>query len=177
MALILNTNDNQQGFYKKILIDKCYANIDGLYIAVAVFKSKADREKDKLRSNDIQTFLSNIEFKIEEIKNIQDETLKIEQSLLFEPVIKIITNFFSHIYKGLGDELNLSLFSEKEISSAKEYGFKKEWIEDPVIVVSQDTMWIEEYKQQEFNIESFYELLKNKIYTDQNGNLLVENDL
>jgi hypothetical protein len=177
MALIVKADNVEKNFYKKILLDKCHANINGIYAVVVTFKNKEEREKDKSRIDAVQSFISNVEFKVEELRNMIDENLRVQQSSEFEPILKITTNFFFHIYKSIVEEDQRSEFSEEELTLAESYGFNREWVQNPVIVVKEEEIWLEEYNQQEFTLETFYSILKEKIYTDKNGYILVEDDL
>jgi len=178
MAIILKTKDTEEGFYQKIILENCYININGLYIATIVFKNKEERDKDKSYQSNIQNFINNYNFKLEEIQNIQDETLKSQQREIFEKVQIFSHNFIGRMYIGLQDEnKERPKLDEEALIEAEKYGFKREWYENPVVIVRQDEIRVEEYKKQEFNLESFYNSLKENIYTDENGNLLVQDDL
>jgi hypothetical protein len=172
MALIIkNENDN----YQKILIDRSFINSDGLYVATIVFKSKFERDKDKSRNNDFNLFFSNLEKKVEEIKSISDEIERSKEESKLSLALEIRDNFNRYTYKISGQET--PSLSEAEFEKLKEYGFNRDWCEDPILVVRTDVIFLEEYNKQDFTLESFYNLLKKNLYTDKNGKLLVEDDL
>jgi hypothetical protein len=178
MAIILKTKDNEDGFYQKIILENCYININGLYVETIVFKNKEERNKDKNRQKDIDNFIYNYNSKLEEIENIQDETLKSQQREIFEKVQIFSHNFIGKMYIGLQDEnKERPALDEEALAEAEKYGFKKEWYENPIVIVRHDKIRVEGYKKQDFSLDAFYASLKNNIYTDKDGNLLVEDDL
>jgi hypothetical protein len=177
MAIILKTNDSENNFYQKIILDKCYINNDGLYVSTIVFRNKQERNKDKLRAKEIDVFAANYDKKINEIDNIVDEKVKINEVNLFAKVQEVARNIFSRIYIGPLESLADRVpFQEDFLIEAEKYGFKREWYEDPIVIVREDLIRLDSYKKQDFNLASFYEILKQNIYTDEKGNILVEDD-
>jgi hypothetical protein len=179
MALILKTNDKENNFYQKIILERCYINIDGLYIATLVFKNKEERDKDKVRQKDVLNFISNYEFKLQEVNSIQDEQLKFTQKDIFAKVESVAQQLFSYMYIGANQNISerANIFPEDYLTESEKYGFKREWFSNPSIIIREDLIRVDDYKKQDFTLESFYQSLKENIYTDINGNILAEDDL
>jgi hypothetical protein len=177
MAIILKTNNHEEGYYQKIILDRCYINMNGLYIGTIVFKNKDERDKDKLRQKDLVKFIDNYNFKLEEIENLEDGPLKLEQVLLFDKVKIAANNLIGNMYVGLKNQDERITIKEEYLIEAEKYGFKREWYENPIVLVKEDEIRVSDYNKQDFNLESFYQSLKENIYTDKDGNLLVEDDL
>jgi hypothetical protein len=180
MALILKKENNN---YQKILLNQCFINKDGLYISTIVFKNKSERDKDKSREIEIESFKNNIyelfeylkQFENQSEENITDEVKSKISDYIFLNYIYNNLKKVLYNYEGLKNEmLNLNN-KQKEILI--ENSFKVEWYNDPVILIREDEIWAGEYNKQDFTLESFYESLKNNVYTDLEGNLLVEDDL
>jgi hypothetical protein len=178
MAIIINYPDNQEhDFYQKIRMDRCFIDANGLYISTIVYKSKAEREKEKSRMSTIKYFINNYFSKIRSIEAIEDvEERKIRLDDFINKAGKIANNMDSIAYKRIGSTERIPL-SQDEIKSAEEIGFLLEWYLDPTVLVREDVMFVESYKKQDFSLDSFYKSLKDNIYTDENGKLLYTDDL
>lgn len=177
MAIILKTNDDEQDFYQKILFNESYATANGIYIGTIVFKNKIERDKDKLREPKIQLFLSNIFNMASTIKTIESAEEQNNQFILNEKAFKIAHYLPFYRYKYNHTDQEEFVFSEEEYQEAEQHGFEREWILDPVILIRKDTIRIDDYNKQDLSLESLYTIFKENIYTDANGNLLVEDDL
>jgi hypothetical protein len=177
MALILNIAE-EKGFYQKIILKKSFINIDGLYLATIVFKNKQERDLDKSREPLIESFMFNVQNLFKEMENIPDDDekkiyfLKNEQNEL----LYVFNNFNRLAFKYPNQEV-LTDMTEKIMSTAEKYGFKKEWYLDPVEVIRTDLIRSDNYKKQNFDLPTFYDSLKRNLYTDENGNLLVADDI
>jgi hypothetical protein len=178
MAVILKTNDEENGYYQKIILENCYINIDGLYVETIVFKNKTERDKDKSRQLELKNFIDNFNSKLSEIENIEDEELKNKEIEEFSKVKWIANILMTGMYIGsIDDPSTRTELIEDFVLEAEKYGFKKEWYNNPVVIVRRDQIRVEEYKGQNFNLAEFYQSLKRSIYTDKDGKLLVEDDL
>lgn len=180
MALILKKENNN---YQKILIDKCYITKNGLYVATIVFKDKFEREKDKSREKAVSAFKQNVYDLFQELKQFEGQA---EESLTDEVRLKLkeyiyLNYVYNNIrkvlydFQGLTGEMLEIDSSQREI--LEKYDFDFSWYENPVILIREDVIWSGEYQNQDFTLESFYNSLKENIYTDSEGNLLIEDDL
>lgn len=61
---IINTTDNS---YHRVDIKNSYATSNGIHVVVYVYESKAEREKEKSRHDNIKKFLDNVKNKLVEI--------------------------------------------------------------------------------------------------------------
>jgi hypothetical protein len=182
MAIIIN----QDNSYEKIVYDGCYINKNGLYTYLVTYKSKAERDKEKLIEQSVSEFLKKFNNEAKEIEflNITPETEDLELKSRFENFQKlyyIVNNLHNILYKieyVIEDQKNNFIdLTDEELSLLAQYGFQAGWNKNPVIILRKAIVLSDSYKKQEFNLESFYNSLKENIYTDENGNLLVQDDL
>jgi hypothetical protein len=176
MAIILNTNDVEQNYYQRIILENSFININGLYLFTHVYKTKSEREKEKLRQPLINQFLNNYNIRRNEISLIENDLEKQFQFIELDKIGRVIDVMNNFCYLGLNDKVEFTLKPE-DIEEAKKYGYMEEWCLDPIILVRQDSIYVEEYKKQDFNLETFYQSLKDNIYVDKDGNILYVDDL
>jgi hypothetical protein len=177
MAIILNTNNEEQNYYQRIVIENSFININGLYLFTHVYKTKAEREKEKLRQPFVNKFYSNYKNLIEGIDEIQNSLEKDFKIIEVNKVSRVFDAMQNFYYIGLNDNPELLLNSE-DVEEAVKYGYDPEWCLNPIVLVRQDLFFVEEYNKQDFTLESFYNSLKNNTYTDPNtGKILYIDDL
>jgi hypothetical protein len=171
MAIIL-----EQEKYQKIFLEGCFINKDGVYVSVVTFKDKQEREKEKQRELDLNNFISEIQVKKEELNQLEKES---EEYLNLYNIIEdseYIVNHLLYVVYKLESNEHIEL-NEKILSSAKLLGFKEEWATNPVIIIGKELFRIGDYNKQDFNLETFYPMLKDYWYKDGNGGYIVTDDL
>jgi hypothetical protein len=195
MALIFKTQE-ELGHYQKIRLEGIFINKDGMYVETIVFKDKANRELDKNRSPFFPIFL-------EQIKNKNLEMLTLPDGLKFEDydgyteqdidkVPQIIidrNNFFNEFHKAVYvlENFEKAVYQiegqprlelpEDFLVEAEKYGFIREWYTNPVIIIRTDIIRVGDYNKPDFDLPTFYNLLKQNIYTKEDGTIIVEDDL
>lgn len=181
MAIIIKIPE-ELNRYQRLLLESAFINVNGLYLATLVYKDKNERIKEKLRESLINSFFVNYENKKKELSplyNLEESSLSEVQLIELENFSKIhyiLTHLEKILYHYESDENRITV-SESSLLEAEKYGFERIWYTDPVVLIRKDIIRIEDYKKQDFTLDSFYNLLKTNVYTDSNGNLLVEDDL
>jgi len=169
MALIV-MDGNQKGEYQKILLDRFYINLNGLYVTAIVFENKEQRDKDKARNPLVASFMQNIAIESERRKQIYPEG-----SILTEEQILDNENFSKAEYIAINYDLALWKWqnqTEEEriqlkddfLVEAEKYGFQREWYTNPIRLMREETFWTDQYNKQDFTLEAFYSLVKENIY-------------
>jgi len=178
MAIILKVENEEKNYYQRVILEKSFININGIYLTTMVYKNKKDRDKEKVRKIEIQNFLKNFSDKITEISSLENDEIKQIEISKLEKAAKITDFLDSVIYttNQTTDDNRIKL-DPTDVEEAVNYGFNIEWYNDPIHIVRQDIIRVGDYNNQDFNLETFYSMLKNNIYTDQNGNVLVIDDL
>lgn len=182
MGLIIKT-PAETGEYQRLLLDQSFININGVYVATLVYKNKDERIKEKAREVALKEFLINSQNKQRELSNLIQivgevrltDTQKAEITN-FAPVSYLLNQLEKVIYK-YQSEQNRRSIPEAVLQEAEKYGFSREWATDPVILIRKDVIRLDDYKKQDFTLDVFYTTIKENIYTDNKGNLLVEDDL
>jgi len=187
MALTLKI-EKEFDSYQKIDYNNCFINKDGIYLSTIVYKNKNEREKEKIRSPLFSLFLDNI---MKEYQRVLSLTDNLEKENIFNSYLhKIIYIareikeicykyfYYPEVFQDNPDfqEPERIFIDDNTMSKIKEFGFQEEWYNDPILLIRKDMILVEEYKKQDFTLETFYPILKN-IYKDENGNLLAEDDL
>ena len=103
--------DNRNKEYYKVNQSKSFGNIDGLYIEVIVYLTKEDRDKEKMRQREIETFMYNVSTKI---NNLRQEGNENDMETLYQ-LEHIVNSFNSNIYHVSGEEKNSSSFRPRFI--------------------------------------------------------------
>jgi hypothetical protein len=156
----------EDGLYQKIDIRRCFINADGMYVTTTVFKNKAERDKEKERYQLIMEFVQNVYDEEMRVNSLEDaaERGALQADLQEAAYISKQVEFFVQRY----ENTELADVNERQLSEAEKYGFDRSWYEDPVILVRDDTIWVGQYNKPDFTLESFYNILKENIYTPAN---------
>lgn len=164
---IIDKNTNE---YYKIIQHECYANIDGLYLSVAMYDSEAERIKEKNRENLILEYINNMIVLEESIPNI-------EEIGDHHPILIYYHLFDRTIVPKNNQILGLDGFTEDQVREAEKYGFDRKWFIDPVIIGSKFIIRVKDYDGDSFDLESLYGHLKNRFNGSYiNGDLILFND-
>jgi hypothetical protein len=181
MAFILKSENNR---YQKIILNETIITMDGVYAKTLVFKNLEEREKDKSRLNSISKFLKNVKIFLslieEEILKKENITENEKEAAEDAITLKRITEKSDLIFYTLEfmeKQRRPIQLSENEISIAEKYGFERVWYDSPIIITREDRIWIGPYERDELSLSSLYSKMKKYIYTDQNGNTVVEDDI
>ena len=195
MALIFKTQE-ELGHYQKIRLEGIFINKDGMYVETIVFKDKANRELDKNRSPFFPIFLEQIKNKNLEMLTLPDglkfedydgyteaDIDKVPQIIIdrnnffkeFHKAVYVLENFEKAVYQIEGQP-RLEL-TEEFLLEAEKYGFIREWYTNPVIIIRTDIIRVGDYNKPDFDLPTFYNLLKQNIYTKEDGTIIVEDDL
>jgi hypothetical protein len=174
MAIILD-----QEKYQKIFLENCFINKNGVYVSVITFKNKEEREKEKQRELELNNFVLEIESKKQELNQLEEGSEEFLNLFDIIETSEYISNHLSHIaYKLQNDEHDYGIkLNEKIFSNAKLLGFKEEWAINPVIIISKEIFRVGDYEKQDFNLETFYPMLKDYWYKDGNGGYITTDDL
>jgi len=183
MAIIISGHPGN-GEYQKIILERCFININGLYVTAVVFKDKAERDKDKARSPLIQEFVSRVrdaESRMREEEagrpegyEVSEEEITANTRLVNAAHLANNIDRVSRRWTSESDEDRLQ-FPEDVIQEAERHGFDREWSDDPVMLVREETFWTDNYKGQEFTLQSFYDSVRDNVYI-RNG-VQVEDDI
>jgi hypothetical protein len=195
MALIFKTQE-ELGHYQKIRLEGIFINKDGMYVETIVFKDIQNRELDKSRVPFFSTFLEQIKNKNLEMLTLPDglkfedydgyteqDIDKVPQIIIdrnnffneFHKAIYVLENFEKAVYQIEGQP-RLEL-TEEFLLEAEKYGFIREWYTNPVIIIRTDIIRVGDYNKPDFDLPTFYNLLKQNIYTKEDGTIIVEDDL
>lgn len=177
MALILNEENNR---YQKIIIHETWINIDGVYATTVVFKNKSEREKEKLRTSEMDIFYKNVVDLRKHVATLSPDDLDYELLCRERNDVGFIIDRFEHIaydYEILDKDDEQYTIPEELVVTAEKYGFKREWMDDAVVFARKDKIHIGEYKQQAFDLAEFYPMLKETMYTDADGNVSAIDDI
>jgi hypothetical protein len=195
MALIFKTQE-ELGHYQKIRLEGIFINKDGMYVETIVFKDVQNRELDKNRVPFFSTFLEQIKSKNLEMLTLPDglkfedydgyteqDIDKVPQIIIdrnnffneFHKAIYVLENFEKAVYQIEGQP-RLEL-TEEFLLEAEKYGFIREWYTNPVIIIRTDIIRVGDYNKPDFDLPTFYNLLKQNIYTKEDGTIIVEDDL
>jgi hypothetical protein len=189
MAVIIK-EEREYDVYQRIDINRCFIKTEGLYIGTIVYKSKSERDKEKNREQDILSFLNNVSDEYKRL--ISEETTLEERELAYteyfsdvvyvsEQIKKIAYEFY-YFPEILDENPNISLpqritLNEKNLISAERFGFKREWYSDPILIIREDLIFLDEYKKQDFTLDEFYNLFKNNILNFNGNEIIFEDDL
>jgi hypothetical protein len=195
MALIFKTQE-ELGHYQKIRLEGIFINKDGMYVETIVFKDIQNRELDKNRVPFFSTFLEQIKSKNLEMLTLPDglkfedydgyteqDIDKVPQIIIdrnnffkeFHKAVYVLENFEKVVYQIEGQP-RLEL-TEEFLLEAEKYGFIREWYTNPVIIIRTDIIRVGDYNKPDFDLPTFYNLLKQNIYTKEDGTIIVEDDL
>ena len=195
MALIFKTQE-ELGHYQKIRLEGIFINKDGMYVETIVFKDIQNRELDKSRVPFFSTFLEQIKNKNLEMLTLPDglkfedydgyteqDIDKVPQIIIdrnnffneFHKAIYVLENFEKAVYQIEGQP-RLEL-TEEFLLEAEKYGFIREWYTNPVIIIRTDIIRVGDYNKPDFDLPTFYNILKQNIYTKEDGTIMVEDDL
>lgn len=154
MAII----DTSKKEYYKIIENECYANKDGLYLSVAIYNSKEDRDREKNREQDFRMFINNIgailDIPLEEGQELTEERISLS---------KVWAHFNHRIYDISGNESiveQLEPLSEDDINIAAQYGFNIEWFNDPIKLRTGYITRAKDYEGDPFDMDHLYNSLK-----------------
>ena len=154
MAII----DTSKKEYYKIIENECYANKDGLYISVAIYNSKEDRDREKNREQDFLMFMDNVgailNTPLEEGQELTEERISLS---------KVWTHFSYRVYHIPGGESiveQLEPLSEDDINIATQHGFNIEWFNDPIKIRTTYITRAKDYEGDPFDISHLYNSLK-----------------
>ena len=147
--------------------------LNGLYVKSIVYLTEAERTKDKERLVKIENFHTLLFNKQIEVKKLQieDPTYEAEWESFHKALY--VYNSANMILYRLSDE-DLIQLDPSYLTEAVKYGFEEEWYTNPVRIKRIESMWVENYNKQNFDLETFYTSLKTNVFTDAEGNLLVE---
>jgi hypothetical protein len=195
MALIFKTQE-ELGHYQKIRLEGIFINNDGMYVETIVFKDIQNRELDKSRVPFFPIFLEQIKNKNLEMLTLPDglkfedydgyteqDIDKVPQIIIdrnnffneFHKAVYVLENFEKAVYQTEGQP-RLEL-TEEFLLEAEKYGFIREWYTNPVIIIRTDIIRVGDYNKPDFDLPTFYNLLKQNIYTREDGTIIVEDDL
>ena len=67
--------------------------------------------------------------------------------------------------------------TDDQIENAEKFGFERSWYEDPVLIVREDFILVDDYKKQDFDLEEFYRVFKDNILNSEGNKIAFEDDL
>lgn len=159
---------SEEGHYQKIEIDRASININGLYVGTIVFKSENDRLKEKDRTELFLDFKNQVD---DEFRRLNSLELEEQETLFpkFHKVFHIAQNMEYSVYRIPGMEP--IILDEETLIEAEKFGFQRSWVDDPIYIERRDSFLLDDYKKQDFTLETFYTILKDKY---QNNGFEVE---
>lgn len=182
MAIIINDTDLNTKEYVKIIDNECYINKNGIYSYAIVYKDINEREKEKNRFDEINEFERKLmeykEYKtaellkklnIDSLTNITNEMYKnLEENdvdfLNFLSEASFLFNNYRIFYiRGDETETSSELFknlNSKILNLLYSFGFKMEWIDNPIHVIREEIVLISNYDKSDFTLENFYDKYK-----------------
>lgn len=149
---LINIENNR---YIRILMDRSDITIDGINIAYLVYKNEEERDKDKARLNEINDLMTIIQLKRSQV----DPEGSDEVWAPYQAIDYMIVNQELVFYKYEG--LEEHIVPEEIVIEAEKLGFKREWVEDKIVLIHSIKHHVKEYEQDPFTAEHFYNILKN----------------
>jgi hypothetical protein len=187
MAFIIKS-PKELGVYQRIDFNNCFINSNGLYLATIVYKSKSERDKEKSRLAELSSFARKSSEEISFISSMPDGPEKEKSTGLANDLSYVLSQienmFYRYDYSEEFKKANPD-FSEPErvsltpsqIVSAEAFGFKKEWLNDPVLLVRRDTVLSDSARNHNFELAHFYETYKQNILRYPGGEIVFEDDI
>jgi hypothetical protein len=190
MAIIMK-KEPEKDIYTRINIEKCFINQAGLYLTMTVYKNKSERDKEKLREKELSEFVNSASKRNEELMG-DEEIAQADKSKIYEDYLNDALYIASQIDSIVYDQYFFPEFLEqnpnfqkperitltvKQYEAAKRFGFKKEWYDDPILIVREEIFLTDSYKKQDFSLDSFYESFKENILNLKGREIPFEDDL
>ncbi|MDR2090709.1 MAG: hypothetical protein LBP62_03545 [Clostridiales bacterium] len=179
--------ENATRHYYRILFDRCEIKDNFIMTSFLAYKNSDEREKEKQRESLWTVFFNNVNDKIDAlyqdlIQSVTAQNLLPENILSATEENKIdgvkypalrqkqdVLHALEKAADGLQDKLYIyeyespSYMSDADAAVLMPYGFDKEWVTDPIVLVSEAQVDCGVYAGEELTNEFYYNKLKKKM--------------
>ena len=147
--------------YFKIIYEECFVRGGFVFVSFMVYKTKEDREAEKIRLPQLNIFMENVDNKLKALDKRAGENEE-ERKLNIYPLAQTALSIKNAMYKyGENPVPEVTFLVSKE--SLIPLGFDEAWIENPIRVLYSAQVECGEYNGETLSAEFFYNLLKGKI--------------
>lgn len=158
----------KDGRYVKIDIDGSFITKNGIYIGEITYASKEDRDREKRREAAVKSFISRIRTAFLEAESLEEGDLKEETYTKLYKAAYVADNLDRIITTNdlEGKIVDFPELKDEYIVEAEKFGFSRNWMENPVRIISVSSRLLADYEGQPFDLETFYPIFKNAYISD-----------